>query len=224
MTERQQTPWRRRVALWLLAHATRTLPAARQSWADAMRAEIAHVQSDGEAVRWALGCAWASHVERLRAQPVLDWLAIRIVVVVLLAQCVLNDLYARAVLLAYEMGHLEIAAYLGRLSPNGDYRPFIPLLAAVPVWLHAIWIAGAVAYGVAAVRYVRRSAWPIVPFVTGIAIDTVAWALLQPFESLTRVNGESGAATDILVWCANGLLVVALWKSDARVAADSRPQ
>jgi hypothetical protein len=31
-------------------------------------------------------------------------------------------------------------------------------------------------------------------------------------------------ATDILVWCANVLLVVALWKSDARVAVDPRPQ
>ena len=65
MTERPSLP--RRVALALMEHAARVLPATRGSWAKAMRNELPQIENDLEAVTWAGGCLAASYVERGRA-------------------------------------------------------------------------------------------------------------------------------------------------------------
>lgn len=52
----------RRIAVGLVNHAVRVLPAERVEWARAMVSEVDHIANDFEALRWALGCALASYL------------------------------------------------------------------------------------------------------------------------------------------------------------------
>jgi hypothetical protein len=49
----------------LAAHAGRVLPQHRSEWALAMQSEIDHLPSSRAALRWALGCVFASYIERM---------------------------------------------------------------------------------------------------------------------------------------------------------------
>ncbi len=60
-------PLLRRMASALLAHAARTLPRQRASWAEAIEAEAKYIESDAAVLRWALGCVLASYRERIVA-------------------------------------------------------------------------------------------------------------------------------------------------------------
>jgi hypothetical protein len=75
----------RRIAAMLVDRAARWLPARRSEWGDAMREELRHVKSDRHALEWALGCVFASFIERVHAMndsqlgvsrwvAVLEWL------------------------------------------------------------------------------------------------------------------------------------------------------
>ena len=52
----------RRLGVWA-EHAT---PPARRAWAQAMRAELEHIDGDRAAIRFAVGCLWAAWSLRLR--------------------------------------------------------------------------------------------------------------------------------------------------------------
>jgi hypothetical protein len=55
----------RRLALRLVAHASRILPRHRTNWAQAMNREIEHLPDDFAALRWAAGAVSASYLERV---------------------------------------------------------------------------------------------------------------------------------------------------------------
>jgi hypothetical protein len=55
-----------RVARRLLRHAAKVLPPSREHWADAMAAELAHIPDSAAALKWALGCVFASYSERIQ--------------------------------------------------------------------------------------------------------------------------------------------------------------
>jgi len=57
--------WLRCAAQALAGHAARVLPRARADWARAMRRETDQVANDRAALRWALGCVFASYLERI---------------------------------------------------------------------------------------------------------------------------------------------------------------
>jgi len=54
----------RRLSSALIAHAAGVLPPARSQWAEAMKNELHHIESDIEILRWAAGCVIASYLER----------------------------------------------------------------------------------------------------------------------------------------------------------------
>ena len=57
----------RRIALALMQHAAQVLPSARSKWAEAMRQEIhPRRKRSWQAPTWAVGCVFASYVERSR--------------------------------------------------------------------------------------------------------------------------------------------------------------
>jgi hypothetical protein len=58
-------PLARRVARRLAAHAGSVLPGGRADWALAMRHEIDHLQNSRAALSWAVGCVFASYLERI---------------------------------------------------------------------------------------------------------------------------------------------------------------
>jgi hypothetical protein len=49
------------------------LPGARSDWAEAMRHEIAYIEDDAAALRWAVGCVSASYAARLAALAQRHW-------------------------------------------------------------------------------------------------------------------------------------------------------
>ena len=55
----------RRCAVRLARHSAWVLPGAGSPWADAMRHELAYIEDDPTALRWALGCVVASYSARL---------------------------------------------------------------------------------------------------------------------------------------------------------------
>ena len=59
----------RRWAMRLAQHALCVMPGARSSWADAMRRELDYIADDSAALRWALGCVFASYRLRLAHRP-----------------------------------------------------------------------------------------------------------------------------------------------------------
>ena len=56
----------RHFATRLAAHAEKALPRSRTDWASAMRNEVDHISGDHAALKWALGCLFASYTERMR--------------------------------------------------------------------------------------------------------------------------------------------------------------
>jgi hypothetical protein len=56
----------RHLAVRLAAHAEKALPRSRADWASAMRNEVHHISGNRAALKWALGCVFASYTERMR--------------------------------------------------------------------------------------------------------------------------------------------------------------
>jgi hypothetical protein len=59
----------RRWAMRLAQHAAGVMPGARSPWADAMQRELDYIEHDSAALRWALGCVFASYRLRLADRP-----------------------------------------------------------------------------------------------------------------------------------------------------------
>lgn len=62
----------RRIAKAIVVHAGRMMPPSRAAWAAAMAEELHHIEDDGSALRWALGCVVTSYVERMKAMNVAE--------------------------------------------------------------------------------------------------------------------------------------------------------
>jgi hypothetical protein len=55
----------RRAATALMSKAVRVMPAGRAPWATAMQNEMSLIDSDRDALRWAIGCLFANLAERI---------------------------------------------------------------------------------------------------------------------------------------------------------------
>lgn len=136
----------RRFASALMAHAADILPPARSPWADAMRHELDHIDSDREALTWAAGCVLASYVERSQVMHIVHTWYVRGPLALLIVGQVLSMLFATVLTVAYRLQDLRVAAFLGGFTPGDDYRRFIPLMDATPWWIHAMWVSASVLF------------------------------------------------------------------------------
>jgi hypothetical protein len=160
----------RRIAVLLSGYAARILPHTREPWAEAMRHEIANIDSDWGALTWAAGCVLASCVERSGVGALLGTWYVRALLVALILTQVASFLFATVLTVAYRGHHLGMAAFLGGFTPGDDYRRFLPLMER-PSWgLHALWVGASVLFLAAAVQLLRRQ-------VTAFALFAAAWAL-----------------------------------------------
>ena len=64
--------WLRRLASAPLVLASALVPASHREWLDGMRVEVAYIESDAVALRWALGCVVASLKWRARVMLTLN--------------------------------------------------------------------------------------------------------------------------------------------------------
>jgi hypothetical protein len=171
----------RRLAAALLRHAKGVMPSRRSSWADAMGPEMQHIERDLDAFLWAAGCVVASYVERSRLAPLIRTLGARLLLAALIIGRALDLLFATVLTLAYRSHHLGVASFLGGFTPGDDYRRLIPLMAATPWWLHALWVAGSVLCLIAALELLRNRPAAFLAFgaawIAGTAADICCSAM-----------------------------------------------
>ncbi|MDE2182852.1 MAG: hypothetical protein KGJ78_07505 [Alphaproteobacteria bacterium] len=114
-----------------------------------MRFEVQEIEDDGEALHWAMGCVLAGYREgamiALQAKPA-RWLF-----AIVMLGLAWREFFAPLLTLAYKLGDAPLARLLGRLTPGDDYRRFIPLMDATPLWIQAMWVMSAVLLIAAAV-------------------------------------------------------------------------
>ena len=169
----------RRLASALTRHAAHVLPASRSDWAQAMRTELEHIQSDAEAIRWAIGCVLAGYVERSRVMNLLDLGIARAILALLIATQVLSFHFATVLTLSWRLHYLGLAAFLGTFTPGDDYRRFIPLMNSIPWWIHALWVSGSSLFFASALQLIRKRSSAFLLFAAGWILGTTGNLISQ---------------------------------------------
>lgn len=207
----------RRIAVLLSGYAGRILPRTRDPWAEAMRHEIANIDSDWGALTWAAGCVLASCVERSGMGALLGTWYVRVLLAALILTQVASFLFATALTVAYRGHHLGMAAFLGGFTPGDDYRRFAPLMEQ-PSWeLHALWVAASLLFLAAAVGMLRRrvAAFPL--FAAAWALGTLGNLIAESSPVYRQVFSfpQPAPMRDYVIPAASALLpmaiAVALW-------------
>ena len=207
----------RRLASTLTRHATRVLPASRSDWARAMRSELDHIETDAEAIKWAIGCVLAGYVERSRVMNLLDTGIARAILSFLLATQVVSFLFATVLTAAWRLHYLSLATFLGSFTPGDDYRRFIPLMDATPWWLHALWVCASVLFFASAWQLIRKQPSAFLLFAAGWILGTTGNLIGQasPVYRAAFSFPEPIFTRDYLIPAATALLPIfiaaALW-------------
>jgi hypothetical protein len=125
--------------------------------------------------------------ERIRSVNMLDTVLIRLVVVLLLALKLVDDLFATALTFVYKAGTLGAAEGLGQLTPGDDYNRLKPLMDAIPLWLHGLWVLAAGLYLTALVLFVLRKGPAYIFVLAALAIEILAQVLGRQLIAATGV-------------------------------------
>ena len=118
---------------------------------------------------------------------ILDNAVVRLGIVSLIAFRVIDDLFATVLTLVYRVSALGAAERLGQLTPGDDYSRLIPLMAAVPPWLHGLWVLAAALYLMAIVGFALRRGSAHVLVLAALGIEFVANELGRPIVAATGV-------------------------------------
>jgi hypothetical protein len=147
---------------------------------------------------------------------VMDRLLVRLMAGVLLAFLAFNEFFATALTIAYRMHAGGAAERLGRLTPGDDYRRLIPLMDAVPLWLHGLWVLAGILYLVAMAGLGRRAGWAHIPVLAAVSVEGVAHVLGRPIVAATGVvvnPHPSAMATAVIPYVLPLLLALMLWRT-----------
>jgi hypothetical protein len=147
---------------------------------------------------------------------------LRLIVAVVIALKALDDLFATALTLAYRADALGMAERLGRLTPGDDYRRLIPLMEAVPAWLHGLWVLAGILYLLAVAGAVlgRRGAHFCV--LAALGVEVIAMLAGRPVLAETGVvvnPNPSVFAAVIFPYVLPLLSALVLWRTDPERAA-----
>ncbi len=223
MSARTSLP--RRMAFALIRHAAKVLPSARSSWGEAMKSELDYIESDREALTWAVGCVLAGYVERSRVMDVLQTWYARGFLTLLISGQVLSFLFATALAAVYRLHYLQIAAFLGGFTPGDDYRRLIPLMDAIPWWVHGLWVAASALFLVSAWHLLRKSRAAFPLFAAAWVLGTVGNLITQSIPECREAFSFPAPlfTRDYLIPAATALIPVfiaaALWAHHRRLSA-----
>ena len=118
---------------------------------------------------------------------IMDNLVVRLVLAALIAFKALDAFFATALTIAYRMNLVGTAERLGRLTPGDDYARLIPLMDAVPLWLHGMWVLAGVLYLIAMARVMLGKGWAHIPVLAALGIEVVANLVRRPIIKATGV-------------------------------------
>jgi hypothetical protein len=122
----------RQLAVALVDHAATVMPGALMPWARAIQNELAYVDDDREALKWAASSVHVAYAARLRHLYLLDLLPVRVAGAVVAASCAFDMTFATAMTTAYHLHAIAMTEVLARMTPGDDYRRLIPLMEAIP--------------------------------------------------------------------------------------------
>lgn len=210
----------RRFATRLVAHAARVL--GRSSWGEAMKSELAHIDGDFEALRWAIGCVIASYVERTRVMDLLRTPAARAFLALAIFTQVLAFLFATVLTLAVRFNEVRLATFLGTFTPGDDYRRFIPLIDATPWWIHALWVTASALFLVSAIALILDRSAAFGAFAAAWVLGSIGnWiSESMPVYRRTFSFPAPSAMRDVIIPAATAIVpaltAIALWVSASR--------
>lgn len=210
---------RRRLAGAVMSYAARVMPSDQREWAEAMRNELPSVADDGEALQWAIGCLSAAHVARLRGLHLLDVAAVRVVGVIVAAFRAFDVLLPTVLTAAYRMGAFGATEGLGRMTPGDDYRRLIPLMEAIPTWMHAASVACGACYLIAAVGLLGRRRPAYIALLLGVGVELVLTLFGRSIVAdvgVAAVPDPSFLAAVLLPFVLPLLLAFAAWSGSQR--------
>ncbi|MFH1574782.1 MAG: hypothetical protein ABIG68_12420 [Acidobacteriota bacterium] len=152
---------------------------------------------------------------------IMDPPLVRLMVTALLALKALDDFFATTLTIAHRIGALGVAERLGRVTPGDDYRRLVPLMEAVPMWLHGLWVIAGILYLLAIASVVRRTGGAHILVLVAVGIELVALVVGRPIVAATGVvvNPNLGGLADVVRFILPLLLALVLWQSGRRTSA-----
>jgi hypothetical protein len=175
----------RRIAQSLLRHAARVMPQGAMQWGKAMQNELAAIEDDHAALRWAIGCVQAGYWERSNAM-LQSWYA-RTGLACLIAALALRELFAPLLIFAWRMQYLGLAHFLGLRTAGDDYRRLIPVMDATPAWLPVLWVVSGLLFLAALWRMLRKQEGSAVLFFSAFGLDLAGLWAVQSIQHATGV-------------------------------------
>jgi hypothetical protein len=212
---------RRRLADALVRGAGRVMPPGHQPWADAMRNEMAYTADDHEALRWAIGCLRAASLARIRGLYLLDVPAVRAAGALFATLRAFGAVFPTLLTLAYRQGSLGMTERLGRMTPGDDFHRLVPLMEAIPVWVHALAAAEGACYLAAVICLLARWRAAYVALLAGVSLEfvlTVFGRALETEVGVAAVPDPSFLAAVLLPFVLPLLLALAAWSGSRRFA------
>jgi hypothetical protein len=148
----------RRLALRLVRHAASVLPRRAASWGVAMQHEIEHIDSNRDALRWAVGCVATGYLRRLASLSAVHTAAIRWILVAFIAS------WTVPAFLAISLFHRKVTGQSATL----------PLLDAVPSWSFVLDAMAGVLYVAGMYCLMRKRVASVWLLLAGTALNGIA--------------------------------------------------
>lgn len=131
----------RRLAVILARHGAAILPEARADWGRAMVSELDHIDSDFDALSWALGCVWTGYRERSKAMSGPVIVVMRVMLAGVIGLYALAEFSVAMMAVNVKLGNYGAAAALDGAIAGDDYAQVVAPLEHVSPFLLAAWIA-----------------------------------------------------------------------------------
>ena len=141
--------------------------------------EVASIGRDREALRWSAGCLYAACLARGRSFYLLDIAVVRWGLVLVATFRALDVSLPTMLTAAYTM-RLGITSALGQLTPGDNVTRLIPLMEAIPIWLHAMIVVGGCCYLSAVLATFRRQPIACGSLLLGVTVEQLASHAAQP--------------------------------------------
>jgi hypothetical protein len=158
---------------------------------------------------------------------ILDSGPVRGVVVALIAFKILDDLFATVLTVAYRAGASGVTELLGQQTPGDDSARLIPLMEAVPWWLHGLWVLAAGLYLTAIVLFALRKRTAYILVLAALGIEILAQVVGHPIVAATGVAANpnpSVLAAVVIPFVLPLALATVLWMAGRKRPVTLAPQ
>jgi len=156
-----------------------------------MRMELQHIDSDAEALGWALGSIRAGFAERLRALRTHNTPSLHSLAVLWIGMLIASSAFNVGLVVATRLRFQGLASAMGRLIEGFHYDRFVPFADAMPMGLFVLMAMVLVLFVVSLSLSLRRRPTAFLAFCSAVALSLAAW--LYQLEIPTYVQAISSA-------------------------------